>query len=191
MLTRLRTIGAADGALGFLADPVYEPADIRVGEEGLDRVVLAFEGLIVQGGVYVAVTRTAEVYGTVDLLPIERLLVALVLVARSGDEVMAREVDSRPAAELTGSLLCAVPAILSLAHSGRLAPPPTFPVKGPPEGRHGEGAAPVRGYGYFLSRPITSPRPRLLSVNWHGPLSWVLMVRLPWLVSETWLRPKV
>lgn len=97
-LTRLRTIGAADGALGLIADPVDEPADIRVREEGLDRVVLAFEGLIVQGGVYVAVTRTAEVYGTVDLLPIERLLVALVFVARPGDEVMAREVDSRPAA---------------------------------------------------------------------------------------------
>lgn len=74
----------------------------------------------------VPVARTAEVYGTVDLLPVERLLVALVLVARPGDEVVASEVYCRPSAELAGPLPRAVPV---LYHRGSLASPVLRPCE--------------------------------------------------------------
>ncbi len=69
----------------LLADPLDEPANVRVSLEDLERVVLALEVLVVENRVYVPVAGRAEVYRAVDLLPVEGLLVPLVLVARPRD----------------------------------------------------------------------------------------------------------
>jgi hypothetical protein len=74
-----------NSAVWLLADPLDEPANVRVSLEGLERVVLAFELLVVENRVYVPVAGRAEVYRAVDLLPVEGLLVPLVLVARPRD----------------------------------------------------------------------------------------------------------
>ncbi len=72
-------------AVGLAADPLDEPANVGMCLEGLERVVLALKVFIVEDGVYVPVARRAEAYRAVYLLPVERLFVALVLMARPGD----------------------------------------------------------------------------------------------------------
>ena len=110
--------------MGLLADPLNEPPDIRVREKGFHSVVLTFERLVVKGGVYVPVARTTEVYGAVDLLTVEHFLVALVLVARSGDEVVACEVYGRPATELAGPFPRAFPLLIHNLMLTPTSPPP-------------------------------------------------------------------
>ena len=71
--------------MGLAADPLDKPANVGVCLEGLERVVLALEFFIVENGVYVPVAGRAEAYRAMYLLPVERLLVPLVLVARLRD----------------------------------------------------------------------------------------------------------
>ena len=46
----------------LLADPLDEPANVRVSLEGLERVVLALEFLVVEDSVYMPVVGRAETY---------------------------------------------------------------------------------------------------------------------------------
>ena len=112
--------GARPGAVRFLADPGDEPLHVGVGSQGFERIVLALQLLVVEDGVYVPVAGGAETDREVDLPPVEGLLVALVLVARPGDEVMPRQPLHLPATELAGSSPCTA---FRLVHVPMLAAP--------------------------------------------------------------------
>jgi hypothetical protein len=111
--------GALRSAVWLLADPLDEPVDVRVGLEGLDGVVLPLKLLVVEDNVYMPVAGRTEINRAVDLPPIERLLVALVLVARPGDEVVAGQLLHRASAQAARS---APRAAVSLAHLPILTP---------------------------------------------------------------------
>lgn len=98
----------------LLADPLDEFPHIGVGLQGFERVVLPFELLVVEDGVYVPVAGRTETHRAVDLSPVESLFVSLILVARLRDEVVADQPLYCPAAQPAGS---ALRATVSLAHS--------------------------------------------------------------------------
>jgi hypothetical protein len=110
---------ALRGAMRLLADPLDEPVDIRVGLEGLDGVVLPLELLVVEDDVYMPVAGRTEADRTVDLPPVEGLLVSLVLVARPGNEVVAGQLLHRASAQPARST---PRAAISLAHLPILTP---------------------------------------------------------------------
>ncbi len=99
--------GARPGAVRFLADPGNESLYVGVGSQGFECIVLALQLLIVEDGVYMPVAGRAEADRKVDLLTVEDLLVALVLVARPGDEVMPGQPLHLPPTELASSSPCA------------------------------------------------------------------------------------
>jgi hypothetical protein len=69
-------------------DPLDESADVGLGPESFERVVLALQLLVVQDGMYVPVAGGTEIDGTMDLSPVEGLFVPFVFVARPWDEVV-------------------------------------------------------------------------------------------------------
>ncbi len=97
----------------FLADPDDEPLYFGVGSQGVKRVVLALKLLIVKDNVYVPVARRAEADREVNLLTVKSLFVPLVLVARSGNEVMPGQPLHLPGTEFAVSSPCAA---FRLAH---------------------------------------------------------------------------
>ncbi len=114
------TAGARPGTVRFLANPGDELLHVGVGSQGFERVVLAFQLLVVEDGVYVPVAGRAETDREVNLPPVEGLLIALVLVARPGDEVMTGRPLHLPATEFAGSSPCAA---FRLVHVSMLAAP--------------------------------------------------------------------
>ena len=95
-------------------DPLDEPLHVGVGFEGLECVVLPFELLIWNLDVYVPMTGATELYRTVHLLTIERLLISLILVARPGNEVVPGQPLHRASAEPARSTLHAAVVLLTL-----------------------------------------------------------------------------
>lgn len=98
----------------LLADPLDEPTHVGVGLQGFERVVLPFEILVVQDGVYVPVAGGTETHRAVDFSPVESLFVSLIPMARLGDEVVAGQPLYCPAAQPAGP---ALRAAVSLTHS--------------------------------------------------------------------------
>jgi len=96
--------GALDGdfgAGGAGADPFDEAADFGVFEEFVAGVVVVFELLFGEGGVDGFVAGGAEPEDALfDFVPVEVLLVAFVLVAGLGDEVVFVHADALAEAEL-------------------------------------------------------------------------------------------
>ncbi len=98
----------------LLADPLDESTHVGVGRQGFERVVLPFEILVVEDGVYVPVAGGTETHRAVDLSPVESLFVSLILMARLGDEVVAGQPLYCPTAQPAGF---ALRAAVRLAHS--------------------------------------------------------------------------
>ena len=98
----------------LLADPLDELAHARVPFQSFERVVLPFELLVVKDGVYVPMAGRTQIHRVVNLSPVENLLVSLIFMACLGDEMVAGQPPYRPAAQATGSVLCAA---VNLAHS--------------------------------------------------------------------------
>jgi len=86
-------------------DPLDEHLYVGMSFEGLERVVRPLKFLIVEDSMYVPMTRRTEVDRLVNLPPIERLLVALVFMTRSGDEVVSGEPLHCSVAETAGPAL--------------------------------------------------------------------------------------
>ncbi len=79
-----------DGAVRFVFDPLRKPFDARVRSQGFERVVLALQLFGIDGGMDVSVAGATEQRDTVmNVLPVEHLFVALVLVPGSRNEMMA------------------------------------------------------------------------------------------------------
>ncbi len=111
------------GAVRLTPYPFDELADVRVGLEGFERVVFAFEFLVGDRRVYVAVAGSAEVHRLGEHLAVECLVIALVFdlfVVRSGDEVMPGKLLHLPAAEPTS--LTPAPPFASLIPLCKNAP---------------------------------------------------------------------
>jgi hypothetical protein len=102
------------GTVWFAFDPLDEPADVRVSSQSFERIVLSLEFLVVEDDVHVPVAGGAQTYRMVDLPPVERLLVSLVLVARPGDEVVPGQLSHRALTQFAR-------AAVSVAHLPMLA----------------------------------------------------------------------
>jgi hypothetical protein len=75
----------------FVFDPPREPLDVGMRSESVERIVFAFQFLDSDGSMDVPVARATEQRDTVvNVLPGERLFVALVLVPGSRNEMMTR-----------------------------------------------------------------------------------------------------
>ena len=102
------------GTMWFALDPLDEPADLRVSSQSFERIVLSLELRVVEDDVHVPVVGGAQTYRTVNLPPVERLLVSLVLAARTGDEVVPGHLSYR-------ALTQPARAAVSVAHFPMLA----------------------------------------------------------------------
>jgi hypothetical protein len=102
------------GTVWFAFDPLDEPADLRVSSQSFKRIVLSLELLVVEDDVHVPVAGGAQSYRMVDLPPVERLLVSLVLVTRPGDEVVPGQLSHRALTQFAR-------AAVSVAHIPMLA----------------------------------------------------------------------
>jgi hypothetical protein len=102
------------GTVWFAFDPLDELADVRVSSQGFERIVLSLKLLVVEDDVHVPVAGGAQTYRTVNLPPVERLLVSLVLAARPGDEVVPGQLSYR-------ALTQPARAAVSVAHLPMLA----------------------------------------------------------------------
>ena len=151
-------------AVGLLADPGDELLDVRMGPQSFQGVVVALQLLVVEDRVDVTVARGAQADGAVYLLPVEGLLVSFVLVARPGDEVVARQPLHRAAAE---SALPA-PRAVGVAH------PPILSTRGRAMGER------VRRSGRSVrqdgppGRPGTPPPPRTVPAGPSPTAGWDL-----------------
>jgi hypothetical protein len=89
--------------------------------QSFERIVLSLELLVVEDDVHVPVAGGAQTYRTVNLPPVERLLVSLVLVARPGDEVVPGQLSHRALTQLAR-------AAVSVAHIPMLASAEATPM---------------------------------------------------------------
>jgi hypothetical protein len=88
---RLRVLGGCEDTVRFVFDPPRESLDVGMRSESVERVAFAFQFLDIDGSMDVPVARATKQRDTVvNVLPGERLFVALVLVPGSRNEMMTR-----------------------------------------------------------------------------------------------------